>query len=144
MKCAICAALMAVPIWCEATCHGWNTLGSGWQLGYVNGFSDGVVSGAWDAAVAIVRSADGTIADDRIRNIPTTQVWPKYDAGLTFGETRAGVTEICKHPENALIPVSAALIALSMKVKGAPQDQIDNYLTNQRRIASLPVTKPPR
>jgi hypothetical protein len=101
---------------------------AGIQLGYLVGFADGLRVGAMGAAYSISGDSATTLA--RGEKIKAPYIGPS-----TFGEIRDGITAICKRPENSLIPISEALKAFTMQVKGKPQSEIDRSLNIARQVA---------
>ena len=130
-------ALAAVPLSAEdrGNCRDWNTMSDARQIGFIQGFINGLAVGAFDAAnlqglrdglpfpTSTLASTDATAKD-----VETSYVGPS-----TFGEMQEGITAICKRPENSSIGISDALRAFTMKLRGKPQSEIDDHLNMARQ-----------
>jgi hypothetical protein len=115
-------ALAAVPLSAKDydSCRDWNRMSSAEHIAYLQGFTNGLVSGAFKAGASKAQGAKAY----GVFVVP----------GVSFGEMHQGVTAICKSSENSLIPIEVALAAFIMQVKGKPQSEIDDFLNNARQV----------
>jgi len=125
----LCSLLALAALPCSAindkdvrTCRAWNKMNDDIQLGYATGFSDGITVGVMAATAAVHSVAS-------FRRITDAYVGP-----VSVGEVRAGITEICKRPENSLIAISDAQQAFIMRVQGKPRSEIDRTLNIARQM----------
>jgi hypothetical protein len=120
----VLAAALAMSAHADTTmnytgCRDWNEYSESLRGGYVIGFAEGISS--FPAAAS----------DPRQREVELNYFAP----GINFGELKDGITEICKRPENSLVPVSLAFEAFIKQVRGKPQSEIDDFLNFARRTA---------
>ena len=103
------------------------------QIGYLDGFIDGLKLGALHGVVECVVESSGaavaTSGRSKVNKILAQFIAP----GITLGEMRHGITPICKRPENSSIGISDALRAFTMKLRGKPQSEIDDHLNMVRQ-----------
>jgi hypothetical protein len=117
----------------DGTCHHWNEMSDSLQIGYLEGFLEGLELGALHGVVECVVESCSAAATTSGRS-KVNRVLAQFTAPrITLGEIRDGITTICKHPKNSLIGISGALKAFIMKVKGKPQSDIDDYLNIARQ-----------
>jgi hypothetical protein len=64
------------------------------------------------------------------------QITNAYIAPVRVGEEVAGITAICARPENALLPITDAMEAFTMQVRGKPASEIEAVLNNARAAAA--------
>jgi hypothetical protein len=111
------------------------------QIGYLDGFIEGIRSGALHAVVeCIVESYGAAVPTSGLSKV--NEIVAQFTApGVPLDQLREGVTTIFKRPENSWIEISGALQAFIMKVKGKPQSDIDDYLNFARQGV---IVHPPR
>ena len=117
----------------DGTCRHWNEMSDPVQIGYLDGFIDGLKLGALHGVVECVlessTAAKTTSGRSKVNRILDQFIAP----GITLGQMRDGVTSICKRPVNTSIGISGALRAFTMKLKGKPQSEIDDLLNLARQ-----------
>jgi hypothetical protein len=103
------------------------------QLGYLEGFLEGLKLGALHGVVECVvescRDAAPTPGLSKVKKIVGQYSVP----GITLNEIQKGVTTICKSPENSSIGISGAMKAFVMELKCKPQSDIEDYLSIARQ-----------
>jgi hypothetical protein len=111
------------------------------QIGYLEGFIDGLRLGALHAVVeCIVESYGAAVPTSGLSKV--NEIVAQFTApGIPPNQIREGVTTIYKRPESSGIEISDALRAFTMKVKGKPQSDIDDYLNFARQGV---IVHPPR
>ena len=111
----------------------WNEMSDPIQIGYLEGFIDGIRLGALHAVVECIVEAHGA-AEPTSGLSKVTEIVAQFTApGIPLDQVREGVTTICKRPENSSIELSDALTAFIMKVEGKPQSDLEDYLTFARQ-----------
>jgi hypothetical protein len=102
----------------------WNEMSDPMQIGYLDGFIDGMRLGALHAVVeCIVESYGAAVPTSGLSKV--NKIIAQFTApGIPLDQMRNGVTTIYKRPENSCIEISGALRAFIMKVKGMSQSDI--------------------
>ena len=117
----------------DGTSRHWNEMSDSLQIGYLEGFLEGLKLGALHGVVECVvescRASAPTPGLSKVKRIVGQYAVP----GLTLNELRKGVTTIYKSPKNSSIGVSGALKAFVMKLKCKPKSDIDDYLNIARQ-----------
>ena len=91
-------------------CRWWQEQASDMKLGYIVGHSEAVLIYANQVAFNSISSH------------------------ATHGEYRDGVDELCKAPENGLIPIYTMLQIFAAKFRGEAEAQINERLASARRF----------
>ena len=129
------------PFLLDGDSRHWNEMSEPMQLGYLDGFIDGIRLGALHAVVeCIVESHGATVPTSGVSKV--NEIVAQFTApGIPLDQIRAGIATICKRPENSWIEISGALRAFVMKVRGTPQSDIDDDLNFARQGV---IIHPPR
>jgi len=127
------AAQNSNPFSPDGTSRHWSVMSDPIQIGYLEGFIDGLRLGALHAVVeCIVESYGAAVPTSGLSKV--NEIVAQFTApGVPLDQLREGVTTIFKRPENSWIEISGALRAFIMKVKGKPQSDIDDYLNFARQ-----------
>src|SRR5215471_21096550 len=111
----------------------WNEMSDPVRIGYLEGFIDGLKLGALHGVVECVVESSIAAKTTSGRS-KISRILARFIAsGIGLAEMRDGITPICIRPENSSIGISDALRALTMKLKGKPQSEIDDFLNMARQ-----------
>lgn len=106
-------------------CREWRNFPSGQRLGYVMGFWEG-------SSFTLSISAPQ-------KESYAKQVLP-FSGASSYEEIRMGLDSFCSAPENASIPVYAALLIFTAKVKGVAPAGIESIAAEFRKKAADTAT----
>ena len=129
------------PFSSDGASRHWNEMSDPMQIGYLDGFIDGLRLGALHAVVeCIVESYGAAVPTSGLSKV--NEIMAQFTSpGTPRDQIRDGVSTICKRPENSSIEISSALRAFIMKVKGMSQSDIDDYLNSTLQGVTV---RPPR
>ena len=108
----------------------WSGMSEPEKLRWLHGYTDGL-----RVAAALVEGEPCITQVNRVFNL--------YPRQLSFGEIMKGTVHFYQDtPENAPVPVTAAVRYVTLKASGAPQSELDAFVADRRKPSAAPVKKP--